>query len=294
MPIAVRSFTCALRLLHGGDGAEGLGAGRIVLRHDPQAGLQKTVLEGVGDAVIGLGSEDVGAGVPQQAHDAFAVPHQALAFGAAVPVEHILLDGSELGEGALDVERIELVERDTVGDQAQLEHGLGILADHAAAGIFLQVEEVCEGRRLLDLGRVPGEHGGEHVVHDAVLVGELRGDLALVDDAVVDLLQGVARPELGQRRDAAIADVPGDVARLDHCQDLAVEGAAAVQHHAAALRGEGLHIGFVESLHGGAAVIDHDDLLARLCAGSAGGEHCGSGEKAGASLEEGAPGRGEN
>ncbi len=47
--------------------------------------LQQPVLEGIGDPALGLGLQHVGARVPQQAHDAFAIPHQALTFGAAVP-----------------------------------------------------------------------------------------------------------------------------------------------------------------------------------------------------------------
>ncbi len=37
---------------------------------------------------------------------------------------------------------------------------------------------------------------------------------------------------------------------LHHGEDLAVQRAAAVEHDAAALGGERLHIGFIEGLHG--------------------------------------------
>ena len=234
----------------------------MALRHHEGRRAIEAVFPGPGDRALRIALENAGTGVPDVAHDDFAVEEHLLRFGTRLPIDHVVAERLRLGDGAVEIGRIELVAGDAVAQETGF-HGAHLVLPHRAlARIFLGVEEIGIGRRLVGKQLLLiGEHEAVGVVGDAVLPRPAFADLGLVDDRIVDLVEQALIAELVAQEAVAVADVPDHRLRFDHRLDLAGERAAAVDaHRNAAVGGEGLAPGLAHAVDSVAAEIGEHDL----------------------------------
>ena len=121
-----------------------------VLEDAERGALQDALIVGESDLGAFLGQR-ADAAVPGHHHVDFPVIEELRRLRARGPPHRdVGLDLLELLEGAVDVERIELVGRDAVGHQRRLERGDRVIAQRAAARELLHVPEIgpAIGRRL--------------------------------------------------------------------------------------------------------------------------------------------------
>ena len=141
------------------------------------------------------------------------------------PPDHLILDRVELLKRPIEIERVELIGRDTVRDQRHLDQAVsGPVQRTALAGELLEVEEIDEARGLL-IAELIRAVADDRRIDEArhTMPGSLEEiGLQLVHryDFGIDLLaQG---PVADSEVVAVIHNVPGDVAGLYHGLDLRV------------------------------------------------------------------------
>ena len=108
-------------------------------------------------------------------HRGVTAQQHLLARRAAAPVgDDVRLERGDLVVRALEVERIELVGRDAVGEQRRLPHAGAPFVERALARIFRNVEEIGHALRRIgaEFLRVIGDHVGEEVGRGGVVPAE--------------------------------------------------------------------------------------------------------------------------
>jgi len=158
----------------------------------------------------------VDAAVVDRSHRHFAGREQLRRLGAGLPPDNVVLDGVQLLEGALDAlvggqHLVDVLRRDTVGDEGNLQRGLRTLTQAALARILLGVEEVGPALRpVLQLILVVAENEIVHDGADAAGIDGRRqiGGLA-TDLRVLDLLEQAFLAANRQFLALDLDDIPG-------------------------------------------------------------------------------------
>ncbi len=271
----LQELDLALRHQRRGEEVEDGRPARILGQRDDDARRDDAMIPGPGQLALGFAVEHRGAGAPQIAHDNLAVAEELLARRAAAPEEELALVLLEQREGALHVERVELVGLDAGADEHRLERADQPFVERALAREVLEVEIilVAVGHAAAGLLGVVGVDRRVHVVGEAGFEDIFRPHLGLVDLGVVDLLDQVLLAEDRQVIGVAVGAIPHHLAALDLRLDGAGRRLAADDRDLeAAILGEGLAPGLVPGAHGVAAEIADDDLLG-LCRGRARAEN---------------------
>ena len=177
--------------------------GRI-LENAERGALQDALIVGISDLGAFLGQR-ADAAVPGHHHVDLPVIEELRRLRARGPPHRdIGLDLLELFEGAVDVERIELVGRDTVGHQRGLQRGDRVVAQRAAARELLHVPEIgpAIGRGLCrEFLLTVGEHARielvSHRIRGTIGLGH-RGpvwqfrEIELLEQALLAAAQAIA------------------------------------------------------------------------------------------------------
>src|SRR5204862_5310818 len=164
----------------------------------------------------------VDAAVVDRSHRHLAGREQLRRLGAGLPPDNVVLDGVQLLEGALDAlvgghHLVDVLRRDAVGDQRNLQRGLRTLTQGALARILLGVEEVGPAlRRVLQLVLVVAENEIVQDGADAAGIDGRRqiGGLA-TDLGIIDLLEQAFLAANRQLIALDLDDIPGGSATLD-------------------------------------------------------------------------------
>src|SRR5262245_7784914 len=169
----------------------------------------------------------LGARIPARTNVDLATLQELGGLGAPGPPDrNVLLDRIELLEGSIEIERIELLAWDAVGQHRLLDRVEWMLAHRPATRNFLHIEQICPGLgRLLAFALVSvsavGKDSCKHIIADEILGLVLGGrciDVRRFDVQLFEISRAfVAQLIGGGKRDQA--HVPGISLRIDHALD---------------------------------------------------------------------------